>query len=299
MELPSRDAELAAPAIERDTIGPEPGGDAQSPALPELASGRGRLRVRLAGDASGERWFVSLAPWRLHLQAPPGSVRQEPAPEGAVELVIELPLGSYAVRAIAGSRSSHVVRADLSQAAPEAALELALLPLVEVLGTVLTSVGEPAADLQVFAEDAAGQLLATSPTDTLGRFQLPGLPAGPCRIGVGSPAGAILPRLEVEARAPRLVVAEPIALPSLAELAIEVVDPSGTPVSLAPIHGWRDGGGHFALSADGSGAATARHLLPGLWRVHAESPGVGRGNRHVELAAGETGRIGIVLREKP
>jgi hypothetical protein len=284
--------------VPRDTVGSEPGGDTQ-PALPELASGRGRLRVRLAGDASGERWFVSLAPWRLHLQAPPGSVRQEPAPEGAGELVLELPLGSYAVRALERSRSSHVVRAELSQAAPEATLELALVSLAEVLGTVLTSAGEPASELQVFAEDAAGQLLATSLTDTLGRFQLSELPAGPCRIGVGSPAGAILPRLEVDARAPRLVVAEPIALPPLAELAIEVVDPSGTPVSLAPIHGWRDGGGHFALSADGSGGATVRHLLPGLWRVYSESPGMGRGNRHVELAAGEAGRIGVVLREKP
>ena len=303
LELPTGDIQPAAPAIPRGAIGPEPLGEGQpAPAPKELASGRGRLRVRLAGAAalaSGERWFVSLAPWRLHLQAPPESVRQEPAAEGAEELAIELPFGSYAVRAIARSRSSHIVRADLSLAAPEAALELALVPLVEVLGTVLTSAGEPASELQVFIEDAAGQLLATSLTDTLGRFQLSGLPAGPCRIGLGSPAGAILPRLEVHARAPRLVVAEPIALPPLAELAIDVVDPSGTPVSLASIHGWRDGGGHFALSADGSGGAKARHLLPGLWRVHAESPGVGRGNQHAELAAGESGRIGVVLRERP
>jgi hypothetical protein len=80
---------------------------------------------------------------------------------------------------------------------------------------------------------------------------------------------------------------------------VAVVDAEGLPAPQAEIEGSGDRGGRVLGETDAAGIARGSFLPPGMYRVFASHPTLGRGNRIFELAPGESTRIEITLLRSP
>lgn len=124
-----------------------------------------------------------------------------------------------------------------------------------------------------------------------GSFRFEGLERGRHRLRVGSRDSPWIPEITVDLE-DGLVDLGAIALPPLGSIDILVVDESGAPVPGARVFV----PGSYELESDAHGRCSVGSLPAGLHRWFGSLADIGRGNTVLELAAGESASIRIVLR---
>jgi hypothetical protein len=292
--------EPASPGLAQPALEVEPEQREPSTALEPVAPAeppRGTLVVVLTGPGTKTAHAIEVlvSDWRKHAGAVLEQRTRTYVPAGLLRTELQLPGGSYSVRAQAPGWASASVRADLGVRSPSAQVELRLVPSTSARGVVLQHDGSPAADVPVHVVDAADQWLATARTGHDGGYALDGLPALLGRLVVGSLAGPLVAPLEVDLSAPLLRVPD-VTLAPTGRIAVEVRDEFGASVPDLALTAQSDSGVRLELASDASGLAVCAHVPPGAWRVFGDAGPLGRGNAVFEVAADAESRVELRLR---
>lgn len=272
-----------------------PGGAAPpriaSPALPEPASLQAvhlpvvKVVLELGAEVPEPRG------WRLVVRRGDETVAERFHGGSERELELELAPGNYSLAAEASGAASLPVPLELERSTD---VTLLLQPLSTLAGAVVDGEGAGVAGLPVHWRRARALERSTS-TDAFGAFQLEGLVRGAGELVLGDPRSPILPPRALELVAGLLDLGS-IPVPQLGELLVRVVDENDVPVAAALLSGSGDQGGSIDARSDLDGLARAAFLPPGMYRVFASHPALGRGNTVFEFAPGEPSPVQVRLR---
>ncbi len=270
-------------------------GAAQTPA--PAAPPRGTVVVRWSGLApdSDESVEVLVSAWRTHPGAPSELRSRADAPASRGQVELQLPGGSYSVRAAAAGRTSSARRVDLDVRSPDAEVELLLEPCAVAQGALLQHDGLPAADIAVHVVDAAGQWLGSASSGPDGAYTLECVPPVAGRLLVGALAGPWIAPIDVDLSVVRLRVPD-VTLPPMGRLVVEVRDEFGAFVPDLALGGLSDSSVRLELQTDARGIAACALVPPGTWRVFGDAGPLGRGNIAFEVTAGIESRVELRLR---
>jgi hypothetical protein len=275
------------PAVE-DAQAVAPSRTDAAPARATLGRLSGRIEIAPAAAAP--------ARWQLEAHSSDGTGRAEVV-EGtgdARDFSLELAPGAWRVRAQAPGLRSFLEEIQLAADA-EARVVLTLRPLVAVGGAVVQENEDPVEGLTVTLARAGAEPALSTLTDPGGRFALDGIVQGSYELVLGDVQGPLLPPRALELDA-AFVDLEHLIVPLLGSVRLSVVDQEGAGVAGARFEGVGAPGGRLAGETDAEGRATARLLPGGEYRVFADHPGIGRGNRAFALAPGEELELVVELR---
>jgi hypothetical protein len=202
--------------------------------------------------------------------------------------------GDYTVRAEAPALGSQPasVQVEAQRAAPP--LTIVLAGLAALSGSVRDESGAAVAGLAVLLHDPRG-VAATAETDPEGLFALPPVPGGQYELLLGSLESPIVPPVPI-ALIESVQEKEPRIVPVLGWLELSVLDGLGRPAPQVRFSGSGDRGGFLEGETDAQGRATVRLLPPGVYRVVASHPTLGRASQAVSLGSGEGSQVGLTLR---
>jgi len=158
--------------------------------------------------------------------------------------------------------------------------------------------GAALADFALFAQRGAKQRTEQL-TDASGLARFEALEVGAWNLLLGDHERPLAPpfALEVhegENELVRLTLGAP-----LTELEVEVFDEAGRPAPNVALHTRCERGGVSRGVTDHAGRAVLRHVALGPVRVFANDEHLGRGNRALEIAAGERPKVQLALATRP
>lgn len=273
-------------------LGP-PGGGGSEP--PEPLHRTCRIEVEIVGSPgrdAGETLVVA-SRWRGHAAAGAETLARISIPRGVDSGQLELPPGDYTVQASSSASVSEPVRATLTAESRGLRLQLTMVACAALRGSVSSASGDPVQDLPVHVLDG-DQVLGSTSSSITGGFELPCLPPGTWRVLAGPLRGPLLAldQVAVEEQA------QPIhlVLPALGGIEVIALDAHGAVVPDLELEAVGPEGRRMELRTDFEGRASSRLVLPGLWRVFGEAGRLGRGNAALEVEAGGTGRVELILR---
>jgi hypothetical protein len=260
-----------------------------APELPGPAPGKlvGRLEFG-PGVTEPVSWQLLVLDWTGDL------VRTESFRGSEQRFELALPPGDYSVRAEAQAVGSQPASVHVERGRSTEPLTLVLSGLAALSGSVRDESGAPVAGLPVFLRDPRG-LAATVETDPDGDFALPPLPGGRYELLLGAQEAPIVASLPVDLAEP-VQELEPQVVPVLGWVELTVLDGAGRPAPLASFSGSGNRGGLLEGETDAQGRATVRLLPPGMYRVVASHPTLGRASEVFPLGGGEGSQVELVLR---
>lgn len=181
--------------------------------------------------------------------------------------------------------------APSASVAPDAASGTLQVEVFDVDGAALT-------DFVLFAQRGAKERREQR-TDASGLARFEALELGAWSLLLGDHERPLLPPTPVEVREGegpllRLALSAP-----LTELEVEVVDEAGRPAPNVALRTRCERGGVSRGVTDHAGRAVLRHVSLGPVRVFANEEHLGRGNRALEIAAGERPKVQIALATRP
>jgi hypothetical protein len=269
----------ASPTAVDGPPGPVPGA--------RLGSGSGRIRgvLEWAPGMTPTPWTLRLAASATWAGAETGLDFELPVPAEQREFELSgLPLAGFELWAEAPAASSLPQPLLLTRGAEQVYVVLAIAPAGDLTGAVLDPDGLGIEGLLLtLVPEGAGQRSETR-SNPAGRFAFAAVADGEYRLLAG-PSEAPLLEKRLSFRAPGLSL-DPLRLPRLLALEIQVSDAVGRPVEGARVRGFSTGGGLIDVSSDSLGRARAHLLAPGRISLRASVPGVGVGYREFELEAG-------------
>ncbi len=237
---------------------------------------RGELLIRPGGGVpKPAAWTLVLEPSRVLADA-------ELAIERRVERTLEtltfdeqdLPLGGYDLFAEAEGWNGRRQSVRLTRRASMAYVLLELVPAGTLSGSVNDVSGWPLEHLTVVLAAEQGGFERRTLTAPDGSFAFPELPDGSYVLALGSRVNPLVDPIELAFQTPGFTL-EPIEVPRLGAVRLEVLDPFANPVSEARVTGYGDQGGAIDVVTDAFGEAVAFGLTPGRWTFRCRVEEVG------------------------
>lgn len=259
--------------------------------------------MRAARESGGALWVALAALALVVLVLVLALSRGQPAEPGAAARPSRAAPGAATSEAGGGAAPRVEAPAASAELPPVVAAEEAKLgaPAASV-GTLRIEVldvnGAPLAEFPLFVERGATQRREQL-TDASGLARFDALELGAWRVLLGDHERPLLPATPVELRegeAPlvRLALSAP-----LTEVEVEVLDEAGRPAPNVALRTRCARGGVSRGVTDHAGRAVLRHVSLGPVRVFATDERLGRGNRAVEIAAGERPKVQVALANRP
>jgi hypothetical protein len=202
---------------------------------------------------------------------------------GEQEFVVpDLPLAGYDLCAEAPGLNALRSPVLLDRKNRDPYVTLQFYPAGFVTGRLLDYEHLPADEVPVTLSDAARSVERETRSDILGNFRFDGVLDGEYTLTFGRKTSPLLPVERLRFSAPSLTLPER-ELPPLARLSILVLDDAGRPVPDVTVRGSGPPGGTIEETTDAEGAAIARYVPAGSYRLSVEHELLGRIRSAVDL----------------